>query len=71
MRKQAVPLISAFQRLIDLLAEPAHIRILSWRHSGFHVHCGPGILSKDDKAMENIAGYIIPASFTRGLEAPT
>ncbi|MEW6665471.1 MAG: transposase [Thermodesulfobacteriota bacterium] len=31
--------------------------ILSWRHSGFFVHCGPRIQSGDEKAMENIARY--------------
>jgi hypothetical protein len=45
--------------------------ILSWRHSGFNVHWGPRILSKDDEAMENIARYIIQTSFNRDLKAPT
>ena len=44
--------------------------ILLWRHSGFNVHCGTGVLSKDDEAMENISRYIFRASFTRGLEGP-
>lgn len=37
--------------------------ILSWRHSCFNVHCGPRIQSRDEDAMENIARYIIRASF--------
>lgn len=40
-------------------------RILSWRHSGFNVHCGPKIQSEDEEAMENLARYIIRASFSQ------
>jgi len=39
--------------------------ILSWRHSGFNVHCGPGIRPGDEEAMENIARYIVRASFSQ------
>jgi hypothetical protein len=39
--------------------------ILSWRHSGFNVHCGPRIRTGDEEAMENIARYIIRASFSK------
>jgi hypothetical protein len=39
--------------------------ILSWRHSGFNVHCGPRIQPGDEDAMDNIARYIIRASFTQ------
>jgi hypothetical protein len=39
--------------------------ILSWRHSGFNVHCGPRIRPCDEEAMENIARYIIRASFSQ------
>ena len=42
------------------------IRMLSsWRHSGFHVFCGNRISPKDDTAMENLARYIIRASFSQ------
>jgi Putative transposase len=34
--------------------------IMSWRHSGFNVHCGPRIQSGDEEAMENLARYIVP-----------
>jgi len=33
--------------------------IMSWRHSGFDVHCGPRIQPGDEEAMENPARYII------------
>jgi hypothetical protein len=38
--------------------------LLSWRHSGFNVFCGPRIQPKDQQAMENLARYI-----TRGASA--
>jgi len=42
------------------------IRMLStWRHSGFHVFCGNRISPTDDTAMENLARYIIRASFSQ------
>jgi hypothetical protein len=37
--------------------------LMSWRHSGFNVFCGKRILSHDEEAMENLARYIIRASF--------
>jgi hypothetical protein len=36
-----------------------------WRHSGFNVFCGPRIPPGDKKAMENLARYIIRASFSQ------
>jgi hypothetical protein len=36
-----------------------------WRHSGFNVHCGPRILPRQADAMENLARYIIRASFSQ------
>ncbi|MBU2027130.1 MAG: transposase [Proteobacteria bacterium] len=37
----------------------------TWRHSGFHVFCGNRISPTDDTAMENLARYIIRASFSQ------
>ena len=37
----------------------------TWRHSGFHVFCGNRIWPKDETAMENLARYIIRASFSQ------
>ena len=45
------------QELVDML--------MSWRHSGFNVHCGQRIQPGDSEAMENFAGYIIRASFSQ------
>jgi hypothetical protein len=41
----------------------------TWRHSGFHVFCGNRISPTDDTAMENLARYIIRASFLSGAYA--
>jgi len=45
------------QRIIDL--------ILSWRHTGFGVYCGKRIYPKDKRSTENLARYIIRASFSQ------
>jgi hypothetical protein len=42
------------------------IALLSgWRHSGFHVFCGKRILPKEETALENLARYVIRASFSQ------
>jgi len=42
------------------------VKMLSaWKHSGFNVFCGNRISPKDDSAMENLARYIIRASFSQ------
>ena len=37
----------------------------NWHHSGFNVFCGPRIQPGDAEAMENLARYIIRASFSQ------
>jgi len=44
--------------------------LLSWRHSGFNVFCGPRIQPGDQQAMENLARYIIRASFSQERMTP-
>jgi hypothetical protein len=39
--------------------------VLSWRHSGFNVFCGARISPHDEKAMDNLARYIVRASFSQ------
>ena len=39
--------------------------IQSWRHSGFNVYCTDRIYPRDTKSMENLARYIIRASFSQ------
>ena len=36
-----------------------------WRHSGFNVYCGPRILPREKKALENLAAYLIRSSFSQ------
>jgi len=39
--------------------------MLSWRHTGFHVHIGARIWPEDETALGNLAKYIIRASFSK------
>lgn len=39
--------------------------LTSWRHSGFGVFCGPIVYPRDKKAVENLARYILRASFSQ------
>jgi hypothetical protein len=39
--------------------------LMNWRHSGFNVFSVPRIQPGDEKAMENLARYIIRASFSQ------
>jgi hypothetical protein len=45
------------QELVDML--------MTWRHSGFNVFSGPRIQPGEEEAMENLARYIIRASFSQ------
>jgi len=59
------------QRVLRMLLNKGKIteemvKMLSgWRHSGFNVFCGNRISPKEDTAMENLARYIIRASFSQ------
>ena len=66
------PLEKIFQhKVLGMLLRKGKIReevgklIMSWRHSGFNVHCGPRIQPGDEETLENIARYIIRASFSQ------
>lgn len=66
------PLENVFEpRVLKMLLRKSKITqdvvkfILSWRHSGFNVHCGARIRPGNDEAKENIAKYIIRASFSQ------
>ncbi|HRS97762.1 MAG TPA: transposase, partial [Smithella sp.] len=39
--------------------------LATWLHAGFNVFCGNRIAPKDETAMENLARYIIRASFSQ------
>ena len=36
-----------------------------WRHTGFNVYCGPRLFPWQRRSMENLACYIIRASFSQ------
>ncbi len=38
--------------------------MMSWPNSGFNVYCGNTIWPNDEKAIENIARYIVRAAFS-------
>jgi len=38
---------------------------MGWRHSGFNVFCGSRIQPGSEESMENLARYIIRASFSQ------
>ncbi len=37
--------------------------MMNWRHSGFGVYCGRAIWPRNEAGLENLARYIIRASF--------
>ena len=39
--------------------------MIGWWHSGFNVYCGPRIQPGEEEAIENLARYIIRASFSQ------
>ena len=39
--------------------------MMNWRHSGFNVYCGNAIWPNNEEGLENLAGYIIRASFSQ------
>ena len=49
----------------DKITEDLVDMLMKWRHSGFNVFCGPRIQPGDEEAMENLARYIIRASFSQ------
>lgn len=39
--------------------------MMNWRHSGFNVYCGKAIWPRNQEGLENLACYIIRASFSQ------
>ena len=48
-----------------LITKTTIIIIQSWRHSGFNVYCTDRIYPRSTQSMENLARYIIRASFSQ------
>jgi hypothetical protein len=40
--------------------------MLTWHHSGFNVYCSNAIWPHNKEVLENLARYIIQASFSQG-----
>jgi hypothetical protein len=49
----------------DKITKDLIAMLSNWRHSGFNVFCGPRIKPDEKDAMENLARYIIRASFSQ------
>ncbi len=48
-----------------LITERVVELIYSWRYTGFGVYCGKRVYPKEQRLTENLARYIIRASFSR------
>ena len=60
-RYEVFKMLKAEGKITDAVIE----NMLSWRHSGFNVYCGPAIWPHDEDALENLAHYIIRAAFSQ------
>jgi len=49
----------------NLITDAVIENMLSWRHSGFGVYCGKAIWPRNEEGLENLARYIIRASFSQ------
>ncbi len=49
------------EKITDVVIE----NMMSWHHSGFHVHIGGRIQPDDEQGLENLARYIIRACFSQ------
>ncbi len=54
-------MLKAEDKISDAIIE----NMLSWRHSGFNVYCGPTIWPGNDKGLEDLARYIFRACFSQ------
>jgi len=54
-------MLKAEGKINDVVIE----NMMNWRHSGFSVYCGKAIWTHNDEGLENMARYIIRASFSQ------
>jgi hypothetical protein len=59
--KSKIELPKAEGKINDAVIE----NMLTWRHSGFNVYCGPTIWPNNDQGLEDLARYIIRACFSQ------
>ncbi len=60
-RHEVLKMLKAEDKISDAIIE----NMLSWRHSGFNVYCGPTIWPGNDQGLEDLARYIIRACFSQ------
>ena len=54
-------MLKAEGKITDVIIE----NMMNWRHSGFNVYCGKAIWPHNEEGLENLARYIIRASFSQ------
>ncbi len=59
-RYEVLKMLKAEGKINDAVIE----NMLTWRHSGFNVYCGPTIWPNNDQGLEDLARYIIRACFS-------
>jgi hypothetical protein len=60
-RHEVLKMLKAKGKITDYVIE----NMMNWHHSGFTVYCGSQILPDDEKGLEQLARYIIHASFSQ------
>ena len=60
-RYEVFKLLKAEGKINDTVIE----NMMNWRHSGFNVYCGNAIWPHNQEGLENLARYIIRASFSQ------
>jgi hypothetical protein len=58
-RYEVFKMLKAEGKINDVVIE----NMMNWRHSGFNVYCGKAIWPHNEDGLENLARYIIRASF--------
>jgi len=60
-RYEVFKFLRAEGKISDVVIE----NMMGWHHSGFNVYCGQTIWPREEKGLENLARYIIRASFSQ------
>ncbi len=60
-RYEVFKMLKAEGKINDVVIE----NMMNWRHSGFNVYCGKAIWPHNEEGLENLARYIIRASFSQ------
>ena len=60
-RHEVLSMLKKEGKITDAVIE----NMMSWHHSGFHVHIGERIWPEDQQGLENLARYIIRACFSQ------